>query len=99
MMGPYQIRRIEWQGIEIEVRWNPVHYRDDEVTIAHLELQTDNRQRLPMTETGYRSHFVQRANVDAYGGPVEYVNAWLEEAAMSADWKRYVQESKQLTLF
>lgn len=98
-MGPYQSNKITWEGIAIEIRWNPTHYRGDDCEIAHLELHTEPRQRLPMTETGYRSHFVHREQVESHGGPVPYVEAWLAHDARSREWKRYVEQSKQMSLF
>ncbi|MFC2966856.1 hypothetical protein [Acidimangrovimonas pyrenivorans] len=90
---------IEWQGIAIEINWEAKWHNSDIYPIAHIQLRAEGRQPLPMTETGYRSHFVQREQVEAYGTPVEYVTAWLEEAALSPAWPRYVEESKQMSLF
>jgi hypothetical protein len=53
-----------------------------------------------MTETGYRSHFMYGKDAfELYGGVVEFVIAWLDEAGQSSKWKNYIDSQKQLTLF
>jgi hypothetical protein len=62
-------------------------------------VEAENRQRLPITETGYRSYFLHPDEVEAAGGPAAYVLAWLGEEAQSPKWKRHVEASRQLSLF
>lgn len=57
------------------------------------------RAKLPITETGYRSHFLSKGVVEAAGGPTACVTAWLDEAAKSKAWQRHEAESRQLSLF
>lgn len=90
---------IEWQGIEIEALYTPVKWS----AIAHLELKSINPPRapLPMTETGYRSHFNPIGTIEAEfdGDVVACVTQWLNEEAQSKEWKEYIRESKQGDLF
>ena len=70
--------------------------------IAHLEVRSVDPERapLPITETGYLSHFHQPGTVEALGGDVvAQVTAWLEEKAESKPWKTYVEKSRQYRLF
>ncbi|MEM1124088.1 MAG: hypothetical protein AAGJ18_26865 [Bacteroidota bacterium] len=67
--------------------------------VHHLEVITENRQPIPFTETGYRSHFFNAEELKDYGTPVDYVKAWLEEKAKSKEWKAYEKQKNQLTLF
>ncbi|MDF1864413.1 MAG: hypothetical protein P1U70_06245 [Saprospiraceae bacterium] len=67
--------------------------------MAHLEIRSVNREKLPMTETGYRSVFEKAANIEEYGSPVDFVKAWLEQSAQSKEWKDYMIQSQQLSLF
>ncbi len=67
--------------------------------VAHLTVQAENKQRLPFTETGYRSPFLHPDSVEAAGGPDAYVLAWLDHAAGSTEWKRYIEASRQFSLF
>lgn len=93
-----QIHRLTWRGIEIEVRYTPLQWK----VIAHLEIESvaPERAPLPITETGYRSHFHQPGTVEANGGDVvAHVIAWLEEEAEKPEWKRHVETCRQFSLF
>jgi hypothetical protein len=93
-----QVHRFTWQGIEIEVIYTPVSW--DET--AHLEIRSIKPPRapLPITETGYRSHFHACGTVEASGGDVvAHVRAWLDEQAAKPKWRRYVEASRQGELF
>jgi hypothetical protein len=62
-------------------------------------IDTMNRLTLPMTETGYRSHFCAPADINAEGGPAEFVLAWLECEAKSPAWLAAQEARRQLPLF
>jgi len=74
-MGTDEEHRITWKGQEITVRWCAI-WSDE---IAHLEIVTEDRKAHPISETGYKSHFLARQKVEEIGGPVAYVTHWLEE--------------------
>ncbi|SDO98301.1 hypothetical protein SAMN05216196_11513 [Lutimaribacter pacificus] len=99
MSSTYQTFRIEWQGIGIEIRWAPNWTNSSKYPVAHLELISDGRVKLPVTETGYRSHFTSREAVEDHGDPVAFAIAWLDHEAQSEAWQRHVEQSKQLSLF
>lgn len=90
---------IEWQGIELEALYTPVKWS----AIAHLELKSINPPKapLPMTETGYRSHFHPIGTIEAEfdGDVVACVTQWLSNEASSKEWKQYLETSKQPDLF
>ncbi len=92
-----------WRGINITVRYKPNYFKStNEIRgfrLAHLEVISANKAPLPFTESGYRSHFSDAAEIEAYGTPIDFVKAWLEEAAKSKTWKKYKEQSNQLTLF
>lgn len=92
-----------WNGIALTVNYTPCYSNAFQeiqgYSMAHLTIETDGRQRLPMTETGFRSHFTPKANVDEYGGAEGFVRAWLEHEAQSKAWKKYRNGAKQLSLF
>lgn len=93
-----QTYRFMWRGIEIEAIYTPLQWK----TIAHLEVHSINPERapLPITETGYRSHFHQPGTVEALGGDVvAQVVAWLDEEAATPEWKRLEEAARQLSLF
>jgi hypothetical protein len=94
-----------WRGITIQVEyeadWLGAAARGSFHATAHLQLRTlcPERAQLPVTETGYRSHFLPMGEVEAAGGPVAYALAWLDYMAQSREWRRIEQESRQLSLF
>ncbi|WP_156842856.1 hypothetical protein [Novosphingobium aquimarinum] len=88
---------IVWEGIEIEVTHTPLYCA--EPPFDHIELRVKGKLRLPMTETGYRSHFLPAREVMSYGDAAGYVRAWLDHEAQSASWRVYVESSRQLSLF
>lgn len=94
--------RIVWQGIEVEIVYQPdwLNSSDGPYPRAHLTITSisPNRAPLPITETGYRSHFLTADLVADYGGPEAYVRAWLDHEAGSKAWKRKVVEARQLRL-
>jgi len=105
MRADYQVHHFEWRGIRIEVRYTPswaAYY--EEIygePLAHLEIEAldPKRRSLPMTETGYRSHFTAPAQIDAEGGPVAYVQRWLEHEAASDNWRNQEAARAQFSLF
>ena len=55
--------------------------------------------RLPITETGYLSHFIDaRALVDG-GGAVAFVLAWCDREAKSKEWQKQEAACAQKDLF
>lgn len=98
-----QHHTLKWQGREVDVTYCPSYSRSVEeiqgYALAHLQVESAGRAPLPFTETGYRSHFLPAFEVDSEGGPLAYVQHWLEWAAQDPDWKRSEQEGKQMILF
>jgi hypothetical protein len=92
---------LTWRGIAITLSYERDWLAMEELSyqVAHLTVTADDRRPLPFTETGYRSHFLAPAEIDAAGGPVAYVLAWLEEAAQSPEWRACDAAQAQLTLF
>lgn len=80
--------RLIWRGIAIDVR-SEANWLNTGLT--HIEVETTPRTPLPITETGYRSHFINPADLAEYGGAEGFIRQWLEDAAKN--W------SGQLTLF
>ena len=96
-----------------EIVWeNPVTREAVKVRITHareylvagtdhieIEAVRPKRARLPITETGYLSHFIDWQQLSAAGGPVTFVTAWLERASATKDWRRQEIARSQLDLF
>ncbi|WP_299966025.1 hypothetical protein [uncultured Roseobacter sp.] len=81
---------ITWRHVEIEITYTPEKFG----MVDHIELRTKNKAALPVTETGYRSHFVDKGSVAAHGGAVAFVTAWLDHEAERSNWS-----NDQLSLF
>lgn len=87
--------RVVWQGIGLTVRCTPQRFTNHN----HIEIESDDRVRLPITETGYRSHFLLAEEWAEFGDSVAFVVAWLNDAAKAGEWRAYEAERQQLTLF
>jgi hypothetical protein len=95
--------KLIWNTIAIDVKydndWCNAHREIMDFSMAHLEIKSVDKVRLPITETGYRSHFIAAAAIEEYGGAEKYVCDWLDEKSKTKAWKDYVNRSKQLSLF
>jgi hypothetical protein len=92
-----------WDGTTIEVVYEPDWCRSSEGPFprSHLSITTTQPAKtpLPITESGYRSHFLEPGEVEAAGGAVAYVRTWLDEAAKEPKWRRGAAKRRQLDLF
>ena len=93
---------IVWQNISIDITYNsdwskPYQdvYGDG---LAHLELRSRHKERLPMTKTGYYSLFIPAPEIEHSGGPEQFVLDWLDHTSRSRAWQAYMEDSKQLSL-
>ncbi len=93
-MERFESATLTWHGIEIETSCKYAHPIEG---FCHIEVKS--AERLPITETGYRSHFMPMAELEGFKTYVVYVAAWLEHAARSKDWRRYVENHRQGDLF
>ena len=85
--------KLDWQGHKIEIGYQPRSFAGT----AHLQIRVKHARPIPITDTGYRSHFASPADVEEMGGPVAYVTAWLDAMAQSKAWKRTAQGGLQLS--
>lgn len=81
---------IVWRGVQIEIAFTPEAFG----MVDHIELRTQNKAPLPVTETGYRSHFMGKGTVAHHGGAVVFVTTWLDHEAEGSGWG-----GAQLSLF
>lgn len=98
----FETHTLVWRGIIIEVTYEASWLRREGFYCpCHLTLKTIVPERcpLPVTETGYLSHFTDPVRVANAGGPLAYVIAELDTAATSAKWRRQEVEQGQLSLF
>ena len=94
-----RVARFDWRGITIEARYEPIRWR----VVAHLEIESIEplHAELPMTDTGYRSHYHPIGSIETEhdGDLAAAVTAWLDEAAESEAWKAAEEKAKQGDLF
>lgn len=90
----YETFTLIWEDREIEVSYQERWLSSE---MWHLELRC--AERLPVTETGFRSAFLPDDVFDNKTEVQEYVLSWLNEAAEDKAWKAYVEEARQLKLF
>lgn len=86
--------RLTWCGIVVEVRHNPNFLN---LGFDHIEIEAIDPPRcpLPITATGYRSHFIDPGDLDDYESTSGFVRFWLDTAAQSPEWQR----DRQMSLF
>lgn len=98
----YQTYQTEWQGIGLTIqhcpRWLCSH---GEMITQHIEIRSAGKVPLPITATGYRSHFINGAEALAEFNhdPAKYVLWWLEDAAKDPQWKQFEEAAQQYSLF
>jgi len=101
--GEYLVHVASWQGIELQIRHCPIWFSsgDDDFVTQHIEIRSQNNRILPITETGYRSHFMNGAEAltEFDNDPVAFVLWWLDEEAKNLAWKRKDEADRQGSLF
>lgn len=92
---------VMWGGIALCICFERNWLGSERPVTAHLEIRSvaPEGAPLPITETGYQSHFVGPAWVDDAGGPVAYVLGWLDTESRSPKWKAADNARRQLSLF
>ncbi|MCD7109402.1 hypothetical protein LRX75_10130 [Rhizobium sp. DKSPLA3] len=97
----YDIYHIDWRGIRIRITYERNWLAIKGYNPCHLTLTSEVPARcpLPLTETGFLSHFTDPALVDEAGGPVAFVIAALDAAASSGNWRKQELDTRQLVLF
>lgn len=97
-----QVHTFAWndglQNIKIEVLYFPLKFG----VISHFEVRALNPRGapLPITKTGYRSHFFHPESVDfSECGVVAFITDWLDTEAEKPDWKECVEVTRQYALF
>ena len=101
MSDNIQIINKSWNGINIEIHYDRVYFKlGNDYTLSHIDVYSENNRPLPITETGYRSHFFEAREIEAYADIWAYVLDWLNyEAETNISWKTLDIQSRQLSLF
>ncbi|MCF8710247.1 hypothetical protein [Rhizorhapis sp. SPR117] len=102
MTRSFDAHTIVWRGVTIEIRYEERWLgTEGPFSTAHLELHvlSPDKAPLPVTDTGYRSHFIAASVIAEAGGPVAFVQAWLDHEAETKAWKEKEAAARQMTLF
>ncbi len=99
----YATYEATWAGIDLEIRHCPNWFSmpEDGFVTQHIEIRSAGKVPLPITGTGYRSHFMngEQALAEFDNDPVAFVLCWLDEAAKSKEWQDQVDAARQFSLF
>ena len=87
---------IVWDGITVDITYHQRRWNSD---FDHIELRASGGHILPVTETGYRSHFPRSVIVEECGGVPAFVSAWLDHEAKSPEWQACKDAARQMSLF
>lgn len=94
------VTEFEWQAIAIQLLYRP-QWSKGIGNMSHLEIQVVDPEStpLPITETGYRSHFFTSEEIYTEAELIAHVQDWLEEEALNPKWQATQQQRQQLNLF
>ena len=103
MRGAMTRHHLYWNGIHItieyEPEWSTVMSEAYGSPMAHIAITSQDRVKLPITETGYRSDFQRADVIREGGGVVAYVQSWLDVAGKDPKWIEAVDLGRQIELF
>ena len=92
------VEKFTWLGIEMSATHSPNYISPG---WSHIELRVVKPKGMPVpiTDTGYLSHFLDEADLKAAGGAVAFFRAWLDREADSKAYRKALARWQQLDLF
>lgn len=90
--------KLTWRDITCRVRHTPDYLSKGWSHIEIIVLKPKGAP-LPITETGYRSHFLGHDELQRAGGPVRFFLNWIEREAASKHWSKAEFKWRQGDLF
>ena len=91
-------KRLVWRGITLRIRATP-NYLTKGTTHLEIDVVTPKDAILPITETGYRSHFIPTDVLKRSGGELRFVLDWIEREARCKQWQEAEFRWRQGDLF
>ncbi len=85
----YQTMSIDWRGIEITIGFDAEYFPS--LGMAHMEIRSP--QPLPITETGYKSIFVPKADIADIKIAAALIRQKLDITADRMGWQPEIQLS------
>lgn len=92
------VQRFTWRGIEMSA----THQQNYISTgWSHIELRVLKPKGIPVpiTSSGYLSHFLDEADLKAAGGPAGLFREWLDREANAKPYLKALASWRQLDLF
>ncbi len=92
------VEKFTWRGIELSATHSPDYIS---AGWSHIELRVvkPKGRPVPITDTGYLSHFLDENDLKAAGGPAAFFLAWLDREADSKAYRKALARWQQLDLF
>lgn len=90
--------KIVWRGILLVIR-HELDYLWKGTSHIEIHVVRPKHEPIPLTETGYRSHFIDTLELVNAGGAVTFVIAWLDREASSKAWQKRDVARRQGDLF
>lgn len=92
------VERFTWRGIEMSATHEPNYISTG---WSHIELRVQKPKGIPVpiTSSGYLSHFLDEADLKAAGGPAAFFRAWLDREANAKAYLKGLARWRQLDLF
>lgn len=90
--------RLVWRGVVCRVRHRR-NYLSRGWSHVELIVVSPKGVPLPITSTGYLSHFLDEDDLYAAGGPVSFFHTWLDREASAKPYKKALAKWQQLELF
>ena len=93
MANDIQSFSMVWLDIPLTIIYEP----DWLGLCAHLQFRA--KERLPISDTGYKSIYLSSEAIEKAGGVKAFAIGLLDEAAQTPHWQRHAAARKQLSLF
>ncbi len=88
-----QLYSLTWENIQMNI----TYVRNYVAGYDHIDVYA--KERLPITETGYRSIFIYEEEILESGGVLEFIEQLLILKSQTREWLNYKESSKQISLF
>jgi hypothetical protein len=90
--------KLIWRDMTCRIKHTP-NYLSPGWTHIEITVVNPKGAPLPITGTGYRSHFLDEELLTAAGGPVAFFQRWIEHEATTKAWAKVEFKWRQLELF
>ncbi len=90
--------KLIWRHAALSIKHTP-NYLTDGWSMIESTVIAPKGAPLPITTTGYRSHFLDERELTAAGSPAAYVARWLDHEARGKAWALVEFKWRQGDLF